>query len=83
MRTVARDEIDQKAYKTEEYEIEDLVQQSEIKRFCAEASISTTLGKPFTAKLLCSAIEKGSFILDDQSLQNFKELFERIDKAAN
>ena len=44
-----------------------------------ETGTSTTLGKPLTAKLLCTAIESGSFKLNDQSLDNFKKLFARIE----
>ena len=80
IREVTEEEIAQKVYKTSEYEIEDVVQQSVIKRFCSESGTSTELGKPLTAKLLCTAIENGSFKLCDQSITNFKELFERIPK---
>ena len=78
VREVTPDEITQKVYKTEEFEIEDIVQRSEITRFCAETSTSTNLGKPLTAKLLCTAIENGSFELTQQSIDNFRELFDRI-----
>lgn len=80
VRKVTEEEIAQKLYKTSEYEIEDVVQKSEIARFCSESSTSTELGKPLTAKLLCTAIENGSFKLCDQSISNFKELFDRIAK---
>ena len=79
VREVTLEEIAQKVYKTDEYEIEDVVQRSEIIRFCEEAGISTTLGKPLTAKLLCTAIENDSFVLSDQSIENFQTLFKRIE----
>lgn len=56
----------------------DVVQRSEITRFCTETGTSTTLGKPLTAKLLCTAIENGSFELNKQSIDNFQKLFDRI-----
>lgn len=80
VREVTEEEIAQKVYKTSEYEIEDVVQQSEITRFCAETGTSTELGKPLTAKLLCTAIENGTFTICDQSIANFRELFIRIAK---
>ena len=79
VREVSPEEIAQKAYKNSEFEIEDVVQRAEITRFCTETGTSTTLGKPLTAKLLCTAIESGSFKLNDQSLDNFKKLFARIE----
>ena len=78
VREVTPDEITQKVYKTDEFEIEDIVQRAEITRFCAETKTSTTLGKPLTAKLLCTAIENGSFELNQQSIDNFRKLFDRI-----
>ena len=76
--TITLDIIDTiKSFATE-FEIEDVVQRSEILRFCTETGTSTTLGKPLTAKLLCTAIENGSFTLNDQSINNFKALFDRI-----
>jgi predicted ATP-dependent endonuclease of OLD family len=78
VREVTPDEITQKVYKTDEFEIEDIVQRAEITRFCAETKTSTTLGKPLTAKLLCTAIENGSFELNQQSIDNFRKLFDRV-----
>ena len=78
VKEVTPDEITQKVYKTDEFEIEDIVQRAEITRFCAETKTSTTLGKPLTAKLLCTAIENGSFELNQQSIDNFRKLFDRI-----
>lgn len=78
VREVTEDELTQKVYKTSEFEIEDVVQRSEITRFCTETGTSTTLGKPLTAKLLCTAIENGSFELNEQSIDNFRKLFDRI-----
>lgn len=79
VREVTQEEINEKVYETSEFEIEDIVQRSEITRFCTSTGTSTTLGKPLTAKLLCTAIENGSFKLNDQSIDNFKKLFERIE----
>ena len=82
VREVSPEEITQKVYNSAEFEIEDVVQYSEIERFCAETGTSMGLGKPLTAKLLCAAIESGSFKLNDQSIDNFKKLFERIESYA-
>lgn len=79
VREVSPEEIVQKVYSTNQYEIEDVVQRSEIMRFCTETGTSTSLGKPLTAKLLCTAIENGLFKLDDQSVNNFNTLFSRIE----
>lgn len=78
VREVTQDELAKRLYKTSEFEIEDVVQRSEITRFCTETGTSTTLGKPLTAKLLCTAIENGSFELNKQSIDNFQKLFDRI-----
>ena len=78
VREVTQEEINDKIYETSEFEIEDVVQRSEITRFCTSTGTSTTLGKPLIAKLLCTAIENGSFTLNEQSIDNFKKLFDRI-----
>ena len=75
---VTKDELAKRLYKTSDFDIEDVVQRSEITRFCTETGTSTTLGKPLTAKLLCTAIENGSFELNKQSIDNFQKLFDRI-----
>lgn len=80
VREVTPEEITEKIYCKNEFEIEDVVQRSEIVRFCTETSTSTELGKPLTAKLLCAAIENGSFKLNAQSIDNFKKLFARIER---
>lgn len=78
VRNVSQTEIDSKVYKTNSYMIEDLVLRSEIERFCNLAQISKTLGKPLIAKMMCTAIENGSFIPSDECVNNFRQLFSRV-----
>lgn len=78
VREVLPEEIEMKTYKTQRYMIEDVMMQSEIDRFCDESGTSKGLGKPLTAKLMCTAIENGSFTLAQESKDRFQELFDRI-----
>ena len=78
VREVSPEEIETKTYKTQRYMIEDVMIQSEIDRFCDESGTSKSLGKPLTAKLMCTAIENGSFTLAQESKNRFQELFDRI-----
>ena len=77
---VTQEEVDLKTYKedTGKCLIEDLVTNEEIERFCTSTNTSTTLGKPLTAKLLSNAVNKGSHILGESCINNFKSLFDRI-----
>lgn len=75
---VSQTEIASKAYKKNSYMIEDLVLRSEIERYCNSARISKTLGKPLIAKMMCTAIENGSFIPSDECVNNFRQLFSRV-----
>ena len=78
VRVVSPEEIEAKTYKTQRCMIEDVMIQSEIDRFCDESGTSKGLGKPLKAKLMCTAIENGSFILAQESKNRFQELFDRI-----
>lgn len=78
VRAVTQDEIVRKTYNTDSYMIEDVMMQSEINRFRVETGTSEHLGKPLTAKLMCTAIENGSFIVSQESINNFQALFDRI-----
>ena len=78
VREVSQQDIEGKLFKNSPFMIEDVMTHSEINRFLAESKNSTTLGKPLTAKLMCTAIENKSFILSDESIENFKKLFNRI-----
>lgn len=78
VRAVSQVEIDKKIYKSNSYMIEDLILRTEIERFCDFAQISKTLGKPLIAKMMCTAIENGTFIPSDESVNNFKQLFSRV-----
>lgn len=78
VRDVLPGDIEKKTYKTQKYMIEDVMIQSEIERFCDESGTSKDLGKPLTAKLMCTAIENGSFSVSQQSKDNFQSLFARI-----
>lgn len=78
VREVSLEDIEKKTYKTQKYMIEDVMIQSEIERFCDESGTSKGLGKPLTAKLMCTAIENCTFSVSQQSKDNFQSLFERI-----
>lgn len=78
VKDVSAENIDSKTYKDDSFMIEDLVLQSEITRFCEAEQVSKSLGKPLLAKMLCTAIENGSFIPSDECINNFQQLFDRI-----
>lgn len=78
IKDVSQEDIESKSYKTNKYMIEDLVLRSEIDRFCDEQKISSTLGKVLMAKIMCDAIEEGSFIPSEECIDNFRRLFARI-----
>ena len=77
VRDVGDMEIADKTYETSPFAIEEVVTQREIARFRAETN-TPILGKPLTAKKMCTAIEDGSFMPNDQCITNFRELFNRI-----
>ena len=58
--------------------VEDVVTQSEINRFCEESNTSKTLNKSLIAKAMSNAVDNHSFIPSEESLENFKALFDRI-----
>ena len=74
---VKQEDIDNKTYKTA-YMIEDAVTREEIERFCRETNISPLIDKTLKAKLMCNAIEDGSYIIGEAAKENFKALFDRI-----
>lgn len=78
VREVSPEEIATKTYKASTFMIEDVMTHPEIDRFCEETGTSKDLGKPLTAKLMCNAIENGSFVPSWESTENFKKLFARI-----
>lgn len=75
---IQQEEIDSKKYNADKHMIEDVILRSEIKRFCDETGTPDTLGKTLLAKLLCNAVEGGTFELVPQSIENFKNLFNRL-----
>ena len=74
---VTQDQISAQTYKTDKYMIEDVVSRSEIERFYRESG-QTIADKTLTAKLMCNAIEDGSFVLSETTIENFKNLFNRV-----
>jgi len=58
--------------------IEDVVTREEIEKFCRESTLSPSIDKTLKAKLMCNAIEDGSYIIGDAMKENFKALFDRI-----
>ena len=78
VKNVSQDEIDSKSYATESYMIEDLMLRTEIERFCNDAKISPSTSKPLIAKMICTAIEKGTFLPSKECKNNFEQLFTRI-----
>ena len=83
VKDVSVSEIQSKTYSlaTGKYMIEDVMLRSEIDRYCNETGTSKELGKPLTAKLMCTAIENSTFTVAQQSKDNFNSLFERIFSA--
>lgn len=82
VRDVGDKEIADKTYETLPFAIEEVVTQGEIERFRKETR-TPLLGKPLTAKKMCTAIEEGSFIPSEQCTTNFKKLFDRIISYTN
>lgn len=78
VREITPEDLSKKVYKSQPFMIEDVVMHSEINRYCAETNTSTSLGKPLTAKLMCTAIENGEFTLCDEAVNNFRQLFRRL-----
>ena len=74
---VTQDQISAQTYKTDKYMIEDVVSRSEIERFYRESG-QTIADKTLTAKLMCNAIEDGAFVLSETTIENFKNLFNRV-----
>lgn len=78
VKDVSQEDIDSKNYKSNSFMIEDLVLRSEITRFCEIKQISESLGKPLLAKMMCTAIEDGTFEPSAECINNFRQLFDRI-----
>lgn len=75
---VSEEEIAAKTYKTAAFMIEDAVGRAEISRFLQETGTATSLGKPLTAKVMCTAIENGTFIVSPECLERMKRLINWI-----
>lgn len=75
---VDKEEISSKTYKNTPVMIEDTVGRSEIDRFITESGNSANLGKTLTAKVMCTAIEKGSFQVSQECMDRMKILLNRI-----
>lgn len=75
---VTPEQISSKTYKTASAMIEDVVGRSEIDRFIRESENSANLGKTLTAKVMCTAIENGSFQVSQECMDRMKILLNRI-----
>ena len=80
MKEISQSEIDSKTYKSDagKYMVEDLVTKEELDRFCSFANIDINIGKSLIAKLLSNAVEKGTYTLGKDCIENFRSLFARI-----
>ena len=76
---VSQQEIDDKSYKTNPFMIEDVITRNDINEFCKLTNTATTIGKPLMAKLMSNAIESGVYQVSDACIDNFQNLFNRID----
>ena len=77
LNNISQEQVDGQTYKTDKYMIEDLVLRSEIDRFFRESG-QAAADKTLTAKLMCNAIESGTFALSETTVENFKNLFNRV-----
>ena len=77
LKNISQEQVDGQTYKTDKYMIEDLVLRSEIDRFFRESG-QVAADKTLTAKLMCNAIENGTFVLSETTVENFKNLFNRV-----
>lgn len=69
-------EIIEKSYKESKVEIEDLV--PDLQEFLLKNNYKTDEGKVLRAKLYENALEEGTYTCTQNTLDNFKELFDRI-----
>lgn len=75
---VRQQDVDNKTYKINKCEIEDVVTREEIERFYTSNNVSQTVGKPLTAKMISSALNEGLYEIGEECLNNFRSLFSRI-----
>ncbi len=75
LKDVSEEEITNKTYKTGEVEIETLVEDLDV---CLISKGLTKCGKVLNAKWYADALEDGTYDCSTETLNNFKELFDRI-----
>lgn len=75
---VDEEQISAKTYKSSPSMIENVVGTSEIDRFINLSGNSPDLHKTLTAKLMCTAIESGSFQVSQECMSRMKALLTRI-----
>ncbi len=75
---VSEADLSAKTYKCNKCMIEDIVGRTEISRFLSETGTSSNLGKPLTAKVMCTAIENKSFAVSADCMERMRELLSRI-----
>lgn len=73
---VKQQDIDNRTYSRSPKAIEDLMIRGEIDRFCTVANVRGD--KSLIAKLLSNAVEKQTFVLSQETKQNFVDLFKRL-----
>ena len=75
LKDASEDEITSKTYKTDEVEIETLVTDLDA---CLTSKGYAKCGKVLNAKWYADAVEDGTYTCSTETLNNFKELFDRI-----
>ena len=80
LKDASEDEIANKTYKTDEVEIETLVADLDD---CLTSKGYTKCGKVLNAKWYADAVGDGTYTCLPETLDNFKELFDRINSCMN
>lgn len=78
LKDASEDEIANKTYKTEEVEIETLVADLDE---CLTDKGYTKCGKVLNAKWYADAVEDGTYTCSTETMNNFKELFDRLNSC--
>lgn len=78
LKNVSEEDIQNETYKTDKYEIEDLIGKGTITYYKKSRNISVE-GKSLLSKLISDGVENGQLELNEECKNNFEDLFKRIE----
>lgn len=78
LKSVSEEDIQNETYKTDKYEIEDLIGKGTITYYKKSRNISVE-GKSLLSKLISDGVENGQLELNEECKNNFEDLFKRIE----